>query len=297
MTSLAPVCVASSGMHFSVVTPTRNDLHKLRRCVGSVRGQAVDVRLEHLVQDARSEDGTAAWLADQADLNWRSEADAGMYDAIQRGWSRSTGEVLSWLNADEQYLPGTLAMVKSYFDEHPEADVIFGDYIVCDAEGRPIAQRQEIPFRRVYVANSFLNTQSCTLFFRRRLLEQGLLRFDCSLRYAADKDLMLQLGKAGVRIHHLRGYLALFGIDGSNLSTHPRMLEEAEQVRSQHGGFRSRFARSLVLTGRRVERFVRGAYASRELTYRFAVDETPTYREVRTKRLGGRYSLSDTYQG
>ena len=168
-------------VQFSIATPTRNALAKLRRCVGSVRGQA-GVTLEHLVQDARSVDGSPAWLHMQAAQDPRlqpvSAADAGMYDAINRAWARSNGRVLSWLNADEQYLPGTLQRVQAHLDRHPQVDVLFGDYLVADEAGRAVALRREIPLRRFNVVNSFLNTQSCTMFFRRALLDRGALKLD-----------------------------------------------------------------------------------------------------------------------
>jgi len=280
------------GVRFSVATPARNALSHLVRCVGSVRGQQ-GVSFEHLVQDAASQDGTPRWLADQPDLCWRSEADSGMYDAIARGWARSTGEFLSWLNADEQYLPGTLQRVAAYFDRHPETDVVFGDYVVCGPDGRVIALRREIPFRRLYVANSFLYAASCTLFFRRRLLERGWLTFDPKLRYAADCDLMLNLADRGARIAHLPGYLALFGVDGNNLSGHARMAVEAELVRQRHGALRSQALRAGVLGMRRLERLVRGGYRRSDLAFDFAEDAQPRYRRVQATGVGGRYELGD----
>jgi glycosyltransferase involved in cell wall biosynthesis len=277
---------------FSVATPTRNALNKLRRCVGSIRGQQ-GVTVEHLVQDASSSDGTPAWLASQAGLLALSERDDGMYDAINRAWGRANGRILSWLNADEQYLPGTLAMVAKFFDAHPTVDVLFGDYIVCSDTGVPVALRREINFRRVYVANSFLYAQSCTLFFRRELFDKGLLRFDTSLRYASDKDLLLKLVGAGARIAHVPEYMALFGIDGNNLSTHPQMQLEAEAVRQRHGAFGNQGLRQIVLAGRRLERLLSGGYAKQSLVYAYATDELPRYKEVTAKRVGGRYALSD----
>jgi glycosyltransferase involved in cell wall biosynthesis len=278
---------------FSIATPTRNALPKLRRCVGSVRGQA-GVSLEHQVQDAQSSDGTPAWLQQQADthtgLAFRSEADAGMYDAINRAWQRSNGGILSWLNADEQYLPGTLAFVASYFEQHPDVDVLFGDYLVTDAEGRGVAWRKEVPYRRHYVVNGFLYLASCTLFYRRRLLDRGLLKLDTRYRYAADKDLILRLDAAGARIAHVPRCLSIFGIDGENLSTHPRALEENEAVRVAHGA-RPRWLRPALTVGRRVERLLRGAYRSEEMQYQYAIDEHPHY-AVKSARLGGRYTLA-----
>lgn len=279
-------------VQFSVATPTRNSLDKLKRCVGSVRGQT-EVVCEHLVQDANSSDGTPEWLAAQSGLAAVSEADAGMYDAINRGWARSKGQFLSWLNSDEQYLPGTLAKVQAYFDANPEVDVLFGDYIVADPQGRPVALRREIPFRHLYAANSFINTASCTLFFRRRLLEQGLLRLDSSYRYAADKELMLKLAAAGIVIKRLPAYLSVFGVDGTNLSTHPQMAAEVESIRRAHGAFRFQFMRKLILLGRYAERFLSGGYKTQAIRYLFATDEVPTYVQYEANALGGRYTLAD----
>ena len=282
---------------FSIATPTYNALAKLRRCIGSVRGQSGAV-WEHLVQDGGSSDGTAAWLQAQAgcDLSLRpaSVADQGMYDAINRAWSRSSGPFMSWLNSDEQYLPGTLARVKAFFDAHPTVDVVSGDYLVADEQGRAVALRREIPMRTFYVANTFLNTLTCTLFFRRRLWADGVLRLDSRLRYAADKDLVLRLSAAGAKFSHLPEVLSVFGVDGSNLSAHAGMAREAELVRLAHGGFRWKPLRWSALAGRRVERLARGAYRPVEFRYRYALDEIPNYADYHAAGLGGRYSLADT---
>ena len=285
---------------FSVATPARNALSALRRNVGSVRGQT-GVLVEHLVQDAASSDGSPAWLAAQnalpgaphCRLRAVSEADAGMYDAINRGWARSSGSILSWLNADEQYLPGTLARVQAYFEQHPQVDVLFGDYLVADVQGRAVALRREIPLRRFYVVNTFLYAQSCTLFFRRRLLERGLLRLDTRYRYAADKALMLGLVDAGVQVAHVRQVLGVFGVDGKNLSTHPQMHQEAEAIRLAYGALRLKPLRLLASAGRRIERLLCGAYRPGDLDYRFALDEIPHYARYHARRVGGRYTLAD----
>ena len=282
---------------FSIATPTRNALDKLRRCLGSVRGQT-EVSLEHLVQDACSSDGTAAWLAAQgerdAGLLAVSEADTGMYDAINRAWARSRGQYLSWLNADEQYLPGTLARVQAFFESHPSVDVLFADYLVADTQGRAVALRREIPLRRFYVVNTFLNTQSCTMFYRRALWDRGLLTLDSRFRYAADKDLVLRLQSAGAVFHHLPEVLSVFGVDGTNLSMHERMEHEAEQIRRAHGGLRFKPLRALALAARRVERLLRGGYRSTDFAYRYALDEVPHYADYLARAVGGRYTLADT---
>jgi hypothetical protein len=198
------------------------------------------------------------------------------------------------LNSDEQLLPGTLERIRRFFEARPEVDVVFGDYLVVDSKGKAIAARREIPFRRFYIANTFMYAQSCTIFYRRELWDRGLLRLDDKLRYAADKELALRLSAAGVKFHHIPEILSLFGVDGNNMSTHDGMRTEAEAVRLKYGGFKWKPLRSLAFGGRRIERFLRGGYREKGLIYSFATDEKPVYVRYRVDRIGGRYTLADT---
>lgn len=275
-------------MKFSVITPTRNALDKLKRCVGSVRGQS-GATVEHIVQDACSTDGTAAWLAAQRDLKAVSEGDSGMYDAINRGWRRADGDVLSWLNSDEQYLPGTLEVVGRYFEQFPEVDFVYGDALIIDGQGALLAARREIRLSRRYIANAFLNAYSCTMFFRRRLWDRGLLPLDTSFRYAADMDLVLRLLEAGATYRKLPKYLSAFTMDGTNLSCDPRMTEETAQIQRRFGAFSSPAMRRVVTLGRYVERLLTGSYRRVDVTYEFAADDQPKYRTVNGRGVSGSY--------
>jgi hypothetical protein len=134
---------------------------------------------------------------------------------------------------------------------------------------------------------------SCTLFYRRRLLDRGLLRLESNYRYAADKDLILRLAAAGAVIRHLPEYLAIFGIDGRNLSTHARMKVESEAIGRTHGAVRFRPLRQVFMAARRVERLLRGAYRPQPVRYSYAVNEVPDYVEFDADRRRGRYRLSD----
>lgn len=278
-------------MRFSIVTPTLNRLEKLKQCVGSVRGQT-EIDRQHLVQDACSVDGSQEWMRLQSDLLFVSEKDNGMYDAIMRGWQRSDGDVLCWINSDEQYLPGTLALVRDTFRKNPDIDFVFGNYIVVNQDGSPIAARREIGLRASYVANGNLYAASCTMFFRRSLLEKGLLNFDGAFKYAADMELVLRLLDRGCRWKRIDSYLSLFTFDGTNLSCSPRMLDETEVIRRRYGASRHRFGRTGVLIGRKLERLFAGCYARQTVEYSYATDERPSYVVRGSKLLGGLYLQS-----
>ena len=322
-------------MKFSIATPVCNGMPALRRCIGSIRGQApfngelpngslngnpvltcndlneargrlnatVPVVVHHHIQDGGSTDGTVEFLkgleangseltASGYSFSYCSERDAGMYDAINKGWARVDGDILSWLNADEQYLPGTLAKVALCFEKNPEVDVVFGNMIIVDQNGRPLAARREIPFRPFYVKRDFLYTASCTLFFRRALLERGVLKFDAAYRLAGDMDLILKLAANGVKFCHINDYLSLFGADNNNLSVKhkARMEEEVQHIRRFYRGSNNPWVCKMAKMVRFVERAFCGCYRRDNVSFLYANNEQPEYRQIAEDRLGFRFT-------
>jgi len=91
----------------SIVTPTYNSSVYIRKNMGSIIGQSYE-NIEHIVVDGGSTDGTKEILRefeDEYNLRWTSEPDDGMYDAIEKGFEMAAGEIYSWLNSDDMYLP------------------------------------------------------------------------------------------------------------------------------------------------------------------------------------------------
>src|SRR5882757_1252682 len=130
-------------MKFSIITPSFRNSNWLKLCIASVADQQT-VDVEHIVQDACSDDGTQEWLAADPRVRAFFEKDAGMYDAINRGLRRAGGDILAYLNCDEQYLPGALARVAEFFAQHPEIDVLFGDALLVDRRGAPLSYRRMV---------------------------------------------------------------------------------------------------------------------------------------------------------
>jgi glycosyltransferase involved in cell wall biosynthesis len=197
----------------SVITPSLNMLSYLERCVAAVADQK-GVRVEHLVMDGGSRDGTAEWLAARPWLASEVRSDNGMYEAINRGFRRARGRVLAHINCDEQYLPGTLATVLRYFDAHPEVDVLFGDHLMVRPDGSLISYR-----KCVRPVSPMLSVKCCwataTTFFRRKLVDEGVL-YDDSYKDIADQAWYVRIAEAGYRLAHVNQYLATSAITGSN---------------------------------------------------------------------------------
>lgn len=107
----------------SIVTPCYNSEAFLGRTLDSVISQKLE-GLEHIVMDGGSTDGTHAIL-DRYRPHLSDVVigpDQGMYDAINKGFARSSGEVMAWLNSDDVYMPSALNLVVSIFERFPEVE-------------------------------------------------------------------------------------------------------------------------------------------------------------------------------
>jgi glycosyltransferase involved in cell wall biosynthesis len=185
----------------SVVTPVFNAARFLPEAVESVAALAVPH--EHIVVDGGSSDGTVELLEARHDpsLVWVSEPDRGQTHAVNKGFERATGELLGWLNGDDEYVPEAVDRAVERLLAHPEVDAVFGAMTITDEEGA--VRREYRParysWRRYLYLGDYVPTP--TIIFRRGLLERvGLL----DERYvdAADYDFYLRLFR-GARVEAL----------------------------------------------------------------------------------------------
>ncbi len=246
-------------MKISIITPSFNSLHYLKLCSASIADQAA-VEFEHIVVDGASTDGTVEWLRTQPGIQWISEKDNGMYDAVNKGMKLATGDIIAYLNADEQYLPGTLSKIERYFISHSGCDVVFGDFYAVNNYGDLVSYRKSFVPRESYLMASTLYSFTCTMFFRRKLIEDGH-RFDISYKGASDKIFILGMFQRKYAISHMREYLSTFTVGDHNLSNSAAVIEE-----------RKRFVNSLVYPSlwpvkkiiykvlRIIEKIIRGCY-------------------------------------
>ncbi|MBU4404294.1 MAG: glycosyltransferase [Candidatus Aminicenantes bacterium] len=245
-------------MEISVVTPSLNMLPYLKCCTASIADQQ-GAAVEHIVVDGNSHDGTVSWLAAKPEILSLSEKDKGMYDAVNKGLRLAHGDILAYLNCDEQYLPGTLSFVKSLFAAHPSIDILFGDFLVTRPDGSLIAFRKSFAPRRAYIYASYLYTFTCTMFFRRRIIDGGFW-FNPELRIAGDAEWLLRVLKNGFRAGHRGVYFSIFTDSGQNASRGKVALAKA---RGEYcGGMPAwlKYNRYLVNGVRIMEKILRGNY-------------------------------------
>lgn len=262
-------------MLISVITPSFRSSNWLRLCVASVADQGLPV--EHIVQDAGSDDGTLDWLLQEKRVRAFVEKDAGMYDAINRGLRRSTGEILAYLNCDEQYLPGTLIAVAEFFRSHPQVDVLFGDIVYVNGQGAYVGHRKVQPPLLYHTWTCHLSTLSCATFFRRRVVFEPETFFDPRLRDSGDGEWMLRLLRRGAPMAALGRFTSVFALTGDNMSQKPNSLREARELHASAPAW-ARWMKPFIILHHRLRRLGGGMYQQAPFNFALYTPASPTQR-------------------
>jgi glycosyltransferase involved in cell wall biosynthesis len=177
----------------SVVTPSFNQGGFIERSLRSVLCQDYPA-VEYLVVDGLSSDATATVLEryrDAFDVLIR-ERDAGLADALHKGFARANGSILAYLNADDCYIgPAVLSRVVAYFERHPDVEVLFGRRVVVDEAGYFVSRWPYVPFAGETLRHVDFIPQECC-FWRRSVWERAGGAIDRNLRFAVDYDLWLR---------------------------------------------------------------------------------------------------------
>lgn len=184
----------------SLVTPSLNQAIYLDEALRSVLEQD-DPALEYIVADGGSTDGSVEIIERHAaELTaWWSEPDGGHADAVNKGFARTSGEIMGWLNSDDRLLPHALEVVRELFDRFPDVQWLTSAFpVTLDERGRPVRVGYANGFARdPYLlglngvrswSHSYFVQQEST-FWRRELWDAAGGALDPSFEPAADFEL------------------------------------------------------------------------------------------------------------
>ena len=224
-------------MKISIVTPSYNQAGHLEQTIKSVllAAEGCGADLEYVVIDGGSTDGSKEIIERHAGslAYWCSEEDAGQYDAINKGFDKSTGEIMGWLNSSDLYLPWTLSTVREIFEKFPEVQWITSLRKLCvEEDGRFEGMQKMVGFAgRSYYAgkhggpsNSDFIQQE-TVFWRRELWEEVGAKIPSRCKYAADFHLWGEFFRHA-QVYGLDAPLAAFRFHGDSRSTAELYMKE-----------------------------------------------------------------------
>jgi len=203
-------------MKISIITPSFNRSEYLSQTIESVLMQAGDFEIEYIIQNGgnskevdailekwkeRAESGKFEIRCNKLTFTYYNEPDNGMYDAINKGFSKATGDIFAWINSDDIYLPGSFNTVKTVFSQFDNIDWIIGMTTLINAEGGIIYTSYYDPqaYSRQFIREGFYHRdyrpwglawiQQESTFWRRTLWEKSGGKIDTQYKLAADYHL------------------------------------------------------------------------------------------------------------
>lgn len=187
----------------TVVTPVYNGEKYIEKTMQSIYSQKYP-NLEHIVIDGGSTDSTIDLVNNFKECisYFVSEKDNGIYDALNKGFEKSSGEIMCWLNSDDLFHPESLWQVAEIFNRFPEVEWITGSPTNFDQKG---ICREVIPQRKwsvyQYLTGDYFTIQQESVFWRRSLWEKSGGYINDKLRLAGDFELWLRFFRTKTKLY------------------------------------------------------------------------------------------------
>ena len=201
---------------FSIITVTYNSLPTLKESYFSLLGQNYR-NWEWIVQDGGSLDGTIDWLESLADdrINWVSQPDSGIYDALNKALERAKGQWIGLLHSDDLYPHN--GVLEAVFEVSQGFDVVYGDLLYVDSINlhRVYRNWKSGYFKPKLLYRGWMPPHP-TLFLRKEIY-QSVGLFDTQFRIAADYDYVLRVFSVpNLKVQYLPTILMLMRHGGAS---------------------------------------------------------------------------------
>lgn len=233
-------------MKVSIVTITYNAARTLQRTLDSVACQTY-ADIEHLIIDGASKDDTVA-IAERYkamshyEVVIQSEPDKGLYDAMNKGLQKATGDYLVFLNAgDTLYAPDTIeTVVKPTANSQKPIAVIYGDTAITDAEGNFLHLRTHRPPEQLTWKSFKQGMLVCHQSFYVLTSLARQIPYDLQYRHSADVDWCIRIMREAERqqlaLVNTHAILANFEEGGDTTQHHRDSLKERFKIMMHHYG-------------------------------------------------------------
>ena len=232
----------------SVVTITYNAEAVLQRTLDSVLSQSYPY-VEHLIIDGASTDGTLALVeqyreesTEQAashEVVVQSEPDRGIYDAMNKGLQKATGDYVLFLNAGDT-LPATDTLELAMDKAGDGVGVLYGNTDVVDGEGNFLYHRRLQPPERLSWRSFRHGMLVCHQAFYARTEIAREIPYDLQYRFSADVDwcirVMKEAERRGLQLVNLHTVVANYLEEGATTKNHKASLRERYLVMQRHYG-------------------------------------------------------------
>lgn len=227
---------------FSIITVTYNAAQWLERTIVNVLSQSYP-GIEYIIIDGGSTDGTVDIIKQYASgiAYWVSEPDKGLYDAMNKGLLKATGDYVWFINAgDTLYTTDTVQQIADSLKKKKRLpDVLYGETLIVDAEGRSLGMRRLKAPRKLTWKSFRMGMLVCHQSF---IVKREIAPlYDTQYRLVADYDWCLQCLKKAKGIHNTFLILSNFLEAGISTASRKVALKERYQVMKKYYGRISTF--------------------------------------------------------
>lgn len=214
----------------SIVTVTYNCKNDVEKTIKSVLDLDYP-NIEYIVIDGASKDGTVDIIKTYADHidYWISEPDKGIYDAMNKGLRKATGDWIFFLNTGDVFADNKVLRQVPFCECRQALDVcgIVGD-IKADYQGCVVERKKTIPFYRNSKRYKNMGFSHQGVFVRTNMAK--ILQFDLKYSLCADYNMMVELNKKGYRFVEIDLPICVIqgGVGASEANRDRQMIEEAQ---------------------------------------------------------------------
>ncbi len=214
----------------SVITVVYNGEKHLEETILSVIKQSF-ANLEYIIIDGGSTDGTINIIKKyESKINyWITEPDNGIYDAMNKGLAKASGEFVGIINSDDFYEPEALSIIANEVTKNPETDVFFGDLYILN---KNLADKQLQTYKKGYKLNKGFSIWHPTVFVKNQCYKK-YGSFDISFKIAADYELLLRLKKNGCFFKYINKPITNFR-EGGISYYHKKIKYERFRLQKMH---------------------------------------------------------------
>lgn len=187
-------------LKFSIITPSYNQGQYLEETIQSVLDQHYP-NLEYIIMDGGSTDNSIEIIKKYESqlAHWESGPDGGQSNAINKGFSMASGDILAWLNSDDYYTPGTLNQVAGLF-EPDDLKIVFGECALYHEKSGKTKASKVFEYAKSHkIEYSDYLIQPSSFWTKKTWETVGNL--DGNLTYTFDWDWYIRAKKAGVHFH------------------------------------------------------------------------------------------------